>query len=95
MQRLLFIYFPQMIGSFLIATIFCLIGSFNIFDELVALGGLYGNQEARFLSIVFFNYGFKTGRLAVGLTMALQLGIPLFILGVLLQRLQRRFHYDA
>lgn len=95
MQRLIFIYFPQMIGAFLIATIFCLIGSFNIFDELVALGALYGNQEARFLSIVFFNYGFNTGRLAVGLTMALQLGIPLFIIGVMLQRLQRRFQYDA
>ena len=95
LQRLVFIYFPQMLGSFLIATIFCLIGSFNIFDELVALGGLYGNQEARFLSIVFFSYGFNTGRLAVGITMALQLGIPLFILGLLLQRLQRRFQFDV
>ncbi len=94
-HRLIFIYFPQMIGSFLIVTIFALIGSFNIFDELVALGGLYGNQEATFLSIIFFTYGFQRGRLAVGLTMALELGIPLFILGVLLQRLQRRFRYEA
>lgn len=89
-QRLLRIYFPQMAGSFIIATIFCLIGSFNIFDELVALGALYGNQEARFLSIIFFDYGFRQGRLALGLTMSMELGIPLFIMGVLLQRLQRR-----
>jgi ABC-type sugar transport system permease subunit len=95
LQRLIFIYFPQMIGSFIIATIFCLIGSFNIFDELVALGALYGNREAMFLSIVFFTYGFQRGRLAVGLAMALQLGIPLFIIGVLLQRIQRRFQYDS
>jgi ABC-type sugar transport system permease subunit len=95
LQRLIYIYFPQMIGSFIIATIFCLIGSFNIFDELVALGALYGNREAMFLSIVFFTYGFQRGRLAVGLAMALQLGIPLFIIGVLLQRIQRRFQYDS
>jgi len=94
-QRLIRIYFPQMIPSFIIATIFCLIGSFNIFDELVALGALYGNQDASFLSIVFFTYGFQRGRLAVGLTMALELGIPLLIMGVLLQRIQRRFEYDA
>jgi len=95
LQRLVFVYFPQMIGSFLIVTIFALIGSFNIFDELVALGALYGNQEAAFLSIVFFKYGFLRGRLAVGLAMALQLGIPLFIVGMLLQRLQRRFQYES
>lgn len=89
-QRLLRIYFPQMIPSFIIATIFCLIGSFNIFDELVALGALYGNREASFLSIIFFTYGFQRGRLAVGLAMALQLGIPLLIIGLLLQKFQRR-----
>jgi ABC-type sugar transport system permease subunit len=95
LQRLVYIYFPQMASSFIIATIFCLLGSFNIFDELVALGALYGNQEASFLSIVFFKYGFLRGRLAVGLTMALQLGIPLFIMGLLLQRLQRRLQYES
>lgn len=94
-QRLVRVYFPQMISSFIIATIFCLIGSFNIFDELVALGALYGNQEANFLSVVFFTYGFQRGRLAVGLTMALELGIPLLVVGILLQRIQRRFQYEA
>jgi ABC-type sugar transport system permease subunit len=95
LQRLVYVYFPQMIPSFIIATIFCLIGSFNIFDELVALGGLYGNKEASFLSIIFFTYGFQRGRLAVGLTLALELGIPLFIIGLLLERIRRRFQYDA
>lgn len=94
-QRLRRVYFPQMTGSFIIATIFCLIGSFNIFDELVALGGLYGNQEASFLSVLFFKYGFQRGRLAVGLTMAFELGIPLIIVGLLLQRLQRRLQRDT
>jgi ABC-type sugar transport system permease subunit len=94
-QRLIKIYFPQMASSFLIVTLFCLLGSFNIFDELVALGALYGNQESQFLSIVFFKYGFLRGRLAVGLTMSLELGIPLFIVGMLLQRLQQRFQYEA
>ncbi|HML20893.1 MAG TPA: sugar ABC transporter permease [Aggregatilinea sp.] len=94
-QRLIYVYFPQMIPSFIIATIFCLIGSFNIFDELVALGGLYGNKEASFLSIIFFTYGFQRGRLAVGLTLALEIGIPLFIMGLLLQLLQRRLQYRS
>lgn len=43
-----------MIPSFLIVTIFCLIGSFGVFDELVALGGLGQNPEARFLSVLFY-----------------------------------------
>ncbi|HEY63527.1 MAG TPA: sugar ABC transporter permease [Caldilineae bacterium] len=92
-QRLFRIYFPQMIPSFIIATIFCLIGSFGVFDELVALGGLYQNPEAQFLSILFFQYGFLKDRLALGMTLAMETGIPLVILAVLLQRLQRRLQY--
>ncbi|NDJ76489.1 MAG: sugar ABC transporter permease [Chloroflexi bacterium] len=92
-QRLFRIYFPQMIPSFVIATIFCLLGSFNLFDELVALGGLYENPEARFLSIVFFQYGFQMDRLALGMTLAVETGVPLVVLGMMLQRLQRRFDY--
>ena len=89
-QRLWRVYFPQMIPSFIIATVFCLIGSFGVFDELVALGGMYQNPEAQFLSILFFVYGFLRQRLAVGMTMAMVVGIPLVVAGVLLQRLQRR-----
>jgi multiple sugar transport system permease protein len=92
-QRLIWVYFPQMVSSFIIATIFCLIGSFGVFDELVALGGLYQNPEAKFLSILFFDYGFLRNRLAMGMTLAMQVGIPLVILGVLLQRLQRYLQY--
>ena len=92
-QRLVRVYFPQMAPSFIMATTFCLIGSFGVFDELVAMGALYANQEAKFLSIVFFTAGFRTNRLALGLTMAVQTFLPLVILGVVLQRLQRRLQY--
>jgi multiple sugar transport system permease protein len=92
-QRLIYVYFPQMIPSFIIATIFCLIGSFGIFDELIAMGAFYGNQEALFLSILFFRYGFSQERLALGMTLAMQVGVPLVILGILLQRLQKRLQY--
>jgi len=92
-QRLIYIYFPQMVPSFIIATIFCLIGSFGIFDELIAMGAMYGNQQAVFLSILFFRYGFSQERLALGMTLAMEEGIPLVILGVLLQRLQKRLQY--
>jgi len=92
-QRLFRVYFPQMMPSFIMATTFCLIGSFGVFDELVALGGLYQNPEAQFLSILFFTYAFMRDRLALGMTMAIETGVPLVILGVLLQRLQRRLQY--
>lgn len=94
-QRLFHVYFPQMVPSFIIATIFCLIGSFGVFDELVALGALYANPEARFLSILFYEYGFLRDRLAMGMTLAMQTGIPLVILGILLQRLQRYLQYSV
>jgi ABC-type sugar transport system permease subunit len=92
-RRLIHVYFPQMIPSFIIATIFCLIGSFGIFDELIAMGALYGNQQALFLSILFFSYGFSQERLALGMALAMEVGIPLVILGALLQRLQKRLQY--
>lgn len=92
-QRLSRVYFPQMVPSFIIATIFCLIGSFGIFDELIAMGALYGNRQAIFLSVLFFEYGFLRHRLAMGMTLAMEVGIPLVILGVLLQRLQKRLQY--
>lgn len=92
-QRLVRVYFPQMMPSFIMATIFCLIGSFGVFDELVALGGLYQNPEAQFLSILFFVYAFARNRLALGMTMSVVTGVPLVILAVLLQRLQKRLQY--
>jgi len=92
-QRLFRVYFPQMIPSFIIVTTFCLFRSFNLFDELVALGGLYQNRAAEFLSIIFFRYGFMANRLALGMTLAVMTFLPLFVIGLMLQRLQRRLQY--
>ena len=92
-QRLFRIYFPQMLPSFILATTMCLIGSFSVFDELVALGATYVNPEAKLLSIIFFTYGFQIDRLALGMTLALETFVPLMLLGILLQRLQRRLQY--
>jgi ABC-type sugar transport system permease subunit len=92
-QRLIRVYFPQMVPSFVIATVLCLITSFNLFDELLPLGALAYNRAAEFLSILFFNYGFHGGRLSLGMTLAVETFIPVVILGSLLQRLQRRLQY--
>jgi ABC-type sugar transport system permease subunit len=92
-NRLWKIYFPQMMPSFIIATTMCLIGSFSVFDELVAMGALYFNPEAKLLSVLFFVYGFKVERLAQGMTLAVETFLPLIIIGVLLQRLQRRLAF--
>lgn len=92
-QRLWKIYFPQMLPSFILATTMCLIGSFAVFDELVAMGALYVNPEAKLLSILFFTYGFQVERLALGMTLAVITFLPLVFLGVALQRLQRRVQY--
>jgi multiple sugar transport system permease protein len=93
LQRLWRIYFPQMIPSFIIATTMCLIGSFAVFDELVAMGALYVNPEAKLLSILFFTYGFQVERLALGMTLAVETFLPLVVLGIALQRLQRHLQY--
>ena len=92
-KRLWYVYFPQMIPSFIIATIFCLIGSFGVFDELIPLGALSSNNEARLLSVLFFTYAFSSQRLALGLTLTLQTFLPLVVIALLLQRLQRRLQY--
>ena len=89
-QRLWRVYFPQMWPSFILATTMALIGAFAVFDELVAMGALYVNPEAKLLSILFFTYGFQVERLALGMTLAVETFLPLVILGIALQRLQRR-----
>jgi ABC-type sugar transport system permease subunit len=94
-QRLTRVYFPQMIPSFIIATVFCLTGSFQVFDMLVALGGMVGNKAAEFVSIVFFLHAFQRNRMALGLAMSLETFLPLAVIGVSLQRLQRRLAYDV
>ncbi len=92
-QRLWKVYFPQMLPSFILATTMCLIGSFAVFDELVAMGALYVNPEAKLLSILFFTYGFQVERLGMGMTLAVITFLPLVLVGVALQRLQRRLQY--
>lgn len=92
-QRLWKVYFPQMIPSFILATTMCLIGSFAVFDELVAMGALYVNPEAKLLSVLFFTYGFQIERLGLGMTLAVITFVPLVFVGVALQRLQRRMQY--
>ena len=92
-QRLWKVYFPQMIPSFILATTMCLIGSFAVFDELVAMGALYVNPEAKLLSVLFFTYGFQIERLGMGMTLAVITFVPLIFVGVALQRLQRRLQY--
>ena len=94
-QRLFRVYFPQMMPAFIIATIFALFNSFNVFDELVSLGAMTYNTAAEFLSIVVFKFGFAASRLAMGMTMAVVAFVPLTILALMLQRLQRRLQeYD-
>jgi len=92
-QRLIRVYFPQMWPSFILASTMCLIGSWSAFDELVAIGALYNNPEAKFLSIVFFTYGFQINRLSLGMTLALETFLPLTLVGIALQWLQRRLQY--
>jgi multiple sugar transport system permease protein len=92
-QRLWKVYFPQMIPSFILATTMALIGSFAVFDELVAMGALYVNPEAKLLSILFFTYGFQVERLGMGMALSVMTFLPLVLLGVALQRLQRRLQY--
>jgi ABC-type sugar transport system permease subunit len=93
-QRVWRVYFPQMLPSFIIATIFCLIGSFGVFEELIPLGALSSNNQARLLSVIFFNYAFTSQRLALGLTLTLQTFLPLVVIAIFLQRLQRRLQYS-
>jgi ABC-type sugar transport system permease subunit len=93
-QRLLWIYFPQMVPSIIIASTFCLIGSFGVFDQLIALGAMFGNKEAELLAVLFFQYGFARQRFALGITLSMLTGIPLLVLGLFLQRVQKRLQYE-
>lgn len=99
-QRLRYVYLPQMVPSIIIATIFCLIGSFGVFDEAVGMGAFYGNRSAEYFAVTIFKLGFGTtvgqqiGTLAEGLTMALTVFAPLTLIAIWLIRLQRRLQYN-
>jgi ABC-type sugar transport system permease subunit len=93
-QKLTRIYLPQMVPSITAATVFCLIGSFGIFDEAVGVGGMTGNESAEFLSIVIFRHGFsENSNLAQVITMSMTVYIPLMLVAFLLTRLQKRLRY--
>lgn len=97
-QRVLHVYIPQIVPAIVMATVFCLIGSFGIFDELVGLGALYGNPNAEFLSILIYKLGFSSGRdgtLAQGITASLVVFFPLLLAAFALNRWQKRRDYRA
>ena len=60
---------------------------------MIPLGALSSNNEARLLSVIFFNYAFTSNRLALGLVLTLQTFLPLVVVALFLQRLQRRLQY--
>lgn len=95
-RRLWHVYLPQMIPTITIVTVFCLIGSFGVFDELVGLGALYGNETMRFISILLYEEGFSgkiSGSLSMASTMSMVVFVPLMIVAFLLSRLQKKFEY--
>lgn len=101
LQRVVYIYIPQIVPSIIIATIFAMINSFGIFDELVGLGALAGNSNAEFLSTFIYQLGFgaasvggaKVGTLAQGITVSLIVFLPLVVVAFYLNRLQKKLQY--
>lgn len=91
-QKLRYIYLPQIIPSIVSATVLCLIGSFNIFDELVGLGALYGNQNAVLMSVFVYKKGFTVG-LAQSVTVSMLVFVPLIIIAFMLTRWQKKQQY--
>ncbi len=94
-QRLLRVYFPHMVPTIVIVTIFALMGSFRLFDQLAALGAFSGNKEAQFLSVFLIRYGFSANRLALALVISIETFLPLMLIAIFLQYVQRRLSYEA
>lgn len=102
LQKLFYVYLPQMIPNVVMATIFCLMGSFALFDVVVGLGGLRGNPAARFLSIIIYELGFKGGQgentgmlgtMAQGVAVQITVFVPLMAIAIYLNHLQRKRDY--
>lgn len=96
LQRLFHIYIPQIIPSFIIATVMCLLGSFGAFDLPVGFGGLRGNNAAMFLAVLLYKMGFagsamQSGTLAQAITISIATYLPLILVAIGLNRLQKRF----
>lgn len=93
-QRLVHVYWPQMIPAIMTATIFCLIGTWGVFDELIGMGALHGNEQIRMFSILVFQKGFnREGSMSLGITMSLIVYIPMLVLANLLIAWQRKQQY--
>lgn len=93
LQRVRYIYVPQLVPAIVTATVFCLVASFGLFDELVGLGALYGNPNAEFLSVLIYKLGFSGGRdgtLAQGITISLVVFLPLLLAAFALTAWQKR-----
>ena len=99
LQKLRYVYFPQMVPSIIMATIFCMIGSFGIFDEPVGMGGLYGNTNAEYFAVLLFKMGFsgnggaQTGTLSQAVTMSMVVYMPLLCIAFGLNKLQKKLQY--
>ncbi|MBP8988814.1 MAG: sugar ABC transporter permease [Clostridia bacterium] len=91
-QKLFYIYLPQIIPSIVMATVTCLIGSFNLIDELFGMGAMYGNQSAVFLSVLVFQKGF-VGGLSQSVAMSLTVFVPLIIIAFFMIRWQKKMQY--
>ncbi|MCK5155520.1 MAG: sugar ABC transporter permease [Spirochaetales bacterium] len=99
-NKLRYIYFPQIIPSIILLTIFCMVGSFAVFGEPIALGALSGNESVLFFSIVLFITGMGAGSssalpgtFAQTVSMSIVIYFPLLIIAVLLIRLQKKLQY--
>lgn len=97
-SRLRYIYLPQIIPSIVIATIVTLLRSFGNFDIPVGFGGLRGNRSAYFLSVMLYQMGFggsatQTATLAHAVTISFVVYLPLVIVAIALNKIQKRFDY--
>lgn len=97
-QKLWYIYLPQMMSNIIMASIFCIIGSFGLVDEPIGMGGLYANKNAEFLGIIFLKFGlisgeYTSGTLAQAISMSMTVYIPLLLVAFVLTRLQKRLQY--
>lgn len=88
-QKLRYIYIPQIIPSIVMATVTCMIGSFNLIDELFGMGAMYGNASAVFLSVLVYRKGFMGG-LSQSVAMSLTVFVPLILVAFLLIRWQQK-----
>jgi ABC-type sugar transport system permease subunit len=92
-QRLTKVLMPQMWPSIIIATVMCITGSFQIFDQAVALGALGGNKNVEFVVVAFFKLAFSArggNAIAKATAMTMIVAVPLLLVSGVLLLLQRR-----